>query len=88
LSLLEARKVANQHEAKYIETSVTLHHHVDELLVGVIRQIRMQLHVTFPEIVPLNAKKPKHMKGPRDFLRKILKLKRKHKEPVENVIEY
>ncbi|XP_061197801.1 GTP-binding protein GEM-like [Saccostrea echinata] len=84
----EARQVANQHDAKYIETSVTLHHHVDELLVGIIRQIRLQLNGIIPTFVSFNSKKQKYIKGPRNFLKKILKLKRKSKESVENVIEY
>lgn len=80
--------MANQHDAKYVETSVTLHHHVDELLVGIIRQIRKQLNVTFPDISPLFNKKQKYTKGPRNFLKRILRLNKKNKEPVENVIEY
>ncbi|XP_062574265.1 GTP-binding protein GEM-like [Saccostrea cucullata] len=84
----EARQVANQHDAKYIETSVTLHHHVDELLVGIIRQIRLQLNGIIPTFVSFTNKKQKYIKGPRNFLKKILKLKRKSKESVENVIEY
>lgn len=84
----EAKQVANQHDAKYVETSVTLHHHVDELLVGIIRQIRKQLNVTFPDISSLFNKKQKYTKGPRNFLKRILRLNKKNKEPVENVIEY
>lgn len=80
--------MANQHDAKYVETSVTLHHHVDELLVGIIRQIRKQLNVTFPDISSLFNKKQKYTKGPRNFLKRILRLNKKNKEPVENVIEY
>ncbi|KAK3086685.1 hypothetical protein FSP39_021960 [Pinctada imbricata] len=39
----DARCVASDYHCKYIETSATLNHHVDELLVGVLRQIRLLL---------------------------------------------
>lgn len=38
----EARAAANQYDSKYAETSAALNHHVDELLVGVLSQIRLK----------------------------------------------
>ncbi|XP_060601856.1 GTP-binding protein REM 1-like [Ruditapes philippinarum] len=37
----EARAVAKQYDSKYAETSAALNHHVDELLVGILSQIRL-----------------------------------------------
>lgn len=37
----EARSVAKQYDCKYTETSAALNHHVDELLVGLLSQIRL-----------------------------------------------
>ncbi|XP_076470041.1 uncharacterized protein LOC143300325 [Babylonia areolata] len=37
----EARSVAATYDSKYIETSVVLNHNVDELLVGIVTQIRL-----------------------------------------------
>lgn len=37
----EAKSVAKQYDCKYIETSAALNHHVDELLVGILSQIRL-----------------------------------------------
>ncbi|WAR11862.1 RIT2-like protein, partial [Mya arenaria] len=37
----EGRSVAKQYNSKYCETSAALNHHVDELLVGLLSQIRL-----------------------------------------------
>ncbi|WAR11868.1 GEM-like protein [Mya arenaria] len=37
----EGRSVAKQYTCKYCETSAALNHHVDELLVGILSQIRL-----------------------------------------------
>lgn len=36
----DAKKVATRYNCKYIETSVALNHNVDQLLAGIIRQVR------------------------------------------------
>lgn len=79
----EGKKVAHQHDAKYIETSVTLHHHIDELLVGILRQIRIKLNVIYPEVTQSKNNK----KGPRGLLKRLFRLSRKNEELVENVFE-
>lgn len=79
----EGKKVAHQHDAKYIETSVTLHHHIDELLVGILRQIRIKLNIIYPEVTQSKNSK----KGPRGLLKRIFRLSRKNEELVENVFE-
>ncbi len=38
----DGKRVAKEFGCKYIEVSVLLNHHVDKLLVGIIRQIRLQ----------------------------------------------
>ncbi|XP_062574257.1 GTP-binding protein RAD-like [Saccostrea cucullata] len=78
----EVRKVADRHDAKYIETSVTLHHHVDELLAGILRQIRIKLNVILPETTPTKSKK-----GPKGLLKKLFRKNKKSGEPEENVFD-
>lgn len=39
----EGKAMATAYDCKYIETSVGINHHVDELLVGVLTQIRLKL---------------------------------------------
>ncbi|XP_023232756.1 GTP-binding protein GEM-like [Centruroides sculpturatus] len=38
----EGRTLANRYDTKYIETSALLNHNVDELLVGIVSQIRLK----------------------------------------------
>lgn len=49
----EARSVAKQYDCKYTETSAALNHHVDELLVGILSQIRLthtpDMHMERPD---------------------------------------
>ncbi|XP_070192348.1 GTP-binding protein REM 1-like [Littorina saxatilis] len=39
----EATKLAHKYDCRYTETSAALNHHVDELLVGILSQIRLKL---------------------------------------------
>lgn len=39
----DALRVARKFDCRYIETSAALNHHVDELLVGILSQIRQQI---------------------------------------------
>ena len=39
----DAKTVANTYKSKYTETSAALNHNVDELLVGILTQIRLKL---------------------------------------------
>ncbi len=41
-SISEGKKLAKSYEAKFIETSAGIQHNVDELLVGVLKQIRLR----------------------------------------------
>lgn len=40
----EARVTASYYNCKYVETSASLNHHVDNLLVGILSQIRLKLN--------------------------------------------
>lgn len=55
----DARKLADTHCCKYIETSVALNHQVDELLVGILRQIRLSRNKKSPQVNPGSHSKPK-----------------------------
>lgn len=41
--LTEGKSMATAYDCKYIETSVGINHNVDELLVGLLSQIRLKL---------------------------------------------
>ncbi|KAL8614722.1 hypothetical protein ACOMHN_017060 [Nucella lapillus] len=76
----EARMLATTFDCKYAETSAALNHHVDELLVGIITQIRLQLAIPFTTILFPNkdsAKAPKNKKalckGPKGFFYKLFR---------------
>lgn len=43
LNLAEGKQMATQYDCKFIETSVGINHNVDELLVGLLSQIRLKL---------------------------------------------
>lgn len=57
--ITDARKLADTHCCKYIETSVALNHQVDELLVGILRQIRLSQNKKSPQVDPGSHSKPK-----------------------------
>ena len=40
----EGRALAINHDCKYVEVSAALDHHVDTLLVGIVKQIRLKAH--------------------------------------------
>ncbi|KXJ79595.1 hypothetical protein RP20_CCG000316 [Aedes albopictus] len=42
VSIAEGKQLATSREAKFIETSSGIQHNVDELLVGVLKQIRLK----------------------------------------------
>ncbi len=43
MCFIDAKAVATSYDCKYTETSATLKHNVDELLVGILTQIRLKL---------------------------------------------
>lgn len=75
----EARLLATTFDCKYAETSAALNHYVDELLVGIISQIRLQLAIPFTTIFfpgkEAKRRKDKKMlcKGPKGFLTRLFR---------------
>lgn len=48
----DATRVAKKYDCRYIETSAALNHHVDELLVGILSQIREQVGLSANKLSP------------------------------------
>jgi hypothetical protein len=74
----EAKSVATQYDCKFAETSATLNHHIDELLVGILSQIRLKSkpHASTPDTCSAAAprRKPdkkRSSKGPRGLLSRL-----------------
>ena len=70
----DARHTASYYDCKYIETSATLNLKVDELLVGIVSQIKIKLN---PEklvehVTKMELKKLKDRKGSLKVARTIL----------------
>lgn len=40
--LSDGRSIANKFDVKFVETSVVIHHNIDELLVGTLSQMRLK----------------------------------------------
>ncbi|XP_061162721.1 GTP-binding protein GEM-like [Saccostrea echinata] len=55
----DAKKLADTYNCKYIETSVALNHQVDELLVGILRQIRLKRNMKPSDVISESTSKPK-----------------------------
>ncbi|KAK7498109.1 hypothetical protein BaRGS_00010697, partial [Batillaria attramentaria] len=78
-SVDQARLVATTFDCKYAETSAALNHYVDELLVGIVSQIRLQLSIPFTTIFfpGKEAKRRKEKKalckGPKGFLTRLFR---------------
>ncbi|XP_076470171.1 GTP-binding protein RAD-like [Babylonia areolata] len=47
----DATKLATKYDCRYTETSAALNHHVDELLVGILSQIRQEIHSPNPALL-------------------------------------
>ncbi|WAR11861.1 GEM-like protein [Mya arenaria] len=76
----EGRSVAKQYNSKYCETSAALNHHIDELLVGILSQIRLHKTPGLPidpptfDVKPCQNKLAKcSMPGPKRLLNFIFR---------------
>ncbi|KAL5022457.1 hypothetical protein ScPMuIL_001612 [Solemya velum] len=70
--LEESRAVAKQYDCKFVETSTVLNHNVDELLVGIVTQIRLKIkHVEDEKQRETSDEKGCYSKG-KALLNKIL----------------
>jgi hypothetical protein len=86
----EAQDAAQQYEGKYAETSAAINHHVDELLVGILGQIRLKLNpgvvITVPNMWSKSDRKKRRgfSNGPRQLLSTLIrKLSRKKRPSVK-----
>ncbi|KAL3860186.1 hypothetical protein ACJMK2_010344 [Sinanodonta woodiana] len=82
----DGRAAAIKYESKYTETSAALNHHVDELLVGMLTQIRLKLTPRVPAPNPIPdvaaAQKSKRKRsGPRKLIDKLLR-----RSPSRNIV--
>ena len=76
-SIAEGRAAADSFDCKYIETSAALNHRIDELLVGIHKQIMLKFNsitntepITHPDVNKLKTRKSSFKKTKR-FLEKI-----------------
>ncbi|OWF43337.1 GTP-binding protein GEM-like [Mizuhopecten yessoensis] len=86
----EAKRMAEHFHSKYAETSVTLNHNVDELLVGVLRQIRLKLD---PEVVDkseasiADGQGRRKSKGARGLLSRLFRKSSKQSSSCEDLYD-
>ena len=81
----DGRKLAEHHHCKYIETSVALNHQVDELLVGILRQIRLKLQ---PNKQGKTDSKPKVKRsGPLALLDRLFGRRSKESSSCDNLYD-
>nr|XP_045607668.1 GTP-binding protein GEM-like [Procambarus clarkii] len=53
----EGKSLARSHESKFIETSSGIQHNVDELLVGIVKQVRLRLAAHRKRLKKMSASK-------------------------------
>lgn len=86
----EAKGIAELYHSKYAETSVTLNHNVDELLVGILRQIRLKLD---PEVVEKSESSEsesqgrKRCRGARGLLSRFFRKSPKHTSSCDDLYD-
>lgn len=93
ISAEEARQIAKEYDCKYIETSAALNHRVDELLVGLLKQIKLKLN---PEAIEKAAatmiaqdlsERLSSGKGPKKLLNRLFRKGSKSKSSCDNLFE-
>ena len=74
LSVSEVLSISKTYDCLHYETSAALNHHVDELLVAILKQIR---HKLAPDVFPLAPEQAcevkKVSKGPMDFFVRLFR---------------
>ncbi|VDI10359.1 Rad and Gem related GTP binding protein 1 [Mytilus galloprovincialis] len=87
----EAHQLAKEFDCKYIETSAVLNHKVDELLVGILKQIQLTLNPEAIEKAVMlsqdKVKKHSSCKGPRQLLNKLFRKNSKPLSRCENLFD-
>ncbi|XP_052063724.1 GTP-binding protein Rit2-like [Mytilus californianus] len=82
----DARKLATKYNCKYIETSATLNVKVDELLVGILKQIKLRLNPDIEKPKVVSSRRDSLLKGSIDMLGKLFHLKHKSKSSFDDVL--
>lgn len=75
----DARAVSDRYHCKYVEISVVLNHNVDELLVGIVRQVRLRrnsIELQVPMLAPRKMSKSFSSKT-KSFLCKLFRVGQK-----------
>ncbi|CAC5386173.1 unnamed protein product [Mytilus coruscus] len=86
----EALKLAKEFRCKYVETSAVLNYKIDDLLVGLLFQIKLKLNLELAETA-VKSSQDNHLikylsfKGLKRLLNKILRRKSKLLSPCENL---
>ncbi|XP_047740208.1 GTP-binding protein GEM [Hyalella azteca] len=76
----EGKAAATHHDAKFIETSSGLQHNVDELLVGVVKQIRLRLAAKKKRLKKLSMSRTSlSLQAAKDILHKMCTIDSKSK---------
>lgn len=90
----EARLVAETYDCKYTEASAALNHYMDELLVGVLTQIRLHMRIPFTTISfpgkdqqkQERKERKRALRGPGGFFSRLFRRTgRKKTKPCENL---
>ncbi|RUS86855.1 hypothetical protein EGW08_005392 [Elysia chlorotica] len=90
----EARLVAETYDCKYTEASAALNHYMDELLVGVLTQIRLHMRIPFTTISfpgkdqqkQERKERKRALRGPGGFFSRLFRrASRKKTKPCENL---
>lgn len=82
----DARRLATKYNCKYIETSATLNVKVDELLVGILKQIKLRLNPDIEKPKVASSRRDSLLKGSIDMLGKLFHLKHKSKSSFDDVL--
>lgn len=75
----DAKEVSDRFHCKYVEISVVLNHNVDELLVGIVRQVRLRrnsIELEVPTMAPAKVSKSLSSKT-KSFLCKLFRVGQK-----------
>ncbi|XP_042212069.1 GTP-binding protein REM 1-like [Homarus americanus] len=76
----EGKSLARSHESKFIETSSGIQHNVDELLVGVVKQVRLRLAAHRKRLKKMSASKTSlSLHAAKELLNKMCLLDNKSK---------
>lgn len=93
ICILDAKRIADIYDCKYIETSATLNHMVDELLLGLLKQIKLKLN---PDVMTEAAAnmiaqdqkvKPPTERSPKRIINKLFRKGSKTKNKCDNLFE-